>query len=88
MRRQQIVTLARFTLLEAWRTRLLWLFLIALALIFGATWFIQQLAITESARVQITFSAAATRLAAVFVLSLHILTSIVREFDDKGLELT
>ena len=88
MRRQQIVTLARFTLLEAWRTRLLWLFLIALALIFGATWFIQQLAITESARVQITFSAAATRLAAVFVLSLYILTSIVREFDDQGLELT
>ena len=88
MRRQQIVTLARFTLLEAWRTRLLWLFVIALALIFGITCFIQQLAITESARMQIAFSAAATRLAAVFVLSLHILTSIVREFDDKGLELT
>ena len=88
MRRQQIVTLARFTLLEAWRTRLLWLFVIALALIFSATFFVQQLAITESARMQIALSAAATRLAAVFLLSLHILTSIVREFDDKGLELT
>ena len=88
MRRRPIVTLARFTVLEAMRTRLLWLIVIALAVLFVVAGFIQQLAITESARVQIAFSAAATRLIAVFVLSLHILTSIVREFDDKGLELT
>jgi hypothetical protein len=88
MRRRQIVTLAHFTLIEAMRTRLLWLFVIALALVFAAAIFIQQLAITDSARMQIAFSAAATRLVAVFVVSLHILTSMVREFDDKGLELT
>ena len=88
MGRQQIVTLARFTLLEALRTRLLWLLVIALALVFGAAYFVQQLAITESARMQIVFSAAATRLLTVFVLSLYILTSVVREFNDKGLELT
>ena len=88
MRRQQIATLARFTLLEALRTRLLWLFVIALAVLFVVAGFMQQLAITESARMQIAFSAAATRLTAVCVLSLHILTSMVREFDDKGLELT
>ena len=88
MRRRQIVTLARFTLLEAWRTRVLWLFIMALALIFGAAFFVQQLAITESLRIEIAVSAAATRFVAVCVLSLHILTSIVREFDDKGLELT
>ena len=88
MRHRQIVTIARFTLLEAWRTRLPWLFVIVLGLILGAAYFIQQLAITESARLQITFSAATTRFAAVFVLSLHILTSMVREFNDKGLELT
>jgi len=88
MGRQQIVTLARFTLLEAWRTRLLWLFVIALTLVFGAAYFVQQLAITESARVQTVFAASASRLVAVFVLSLYILTSLVREFNDKGLELT
>jgi hypothetical protein len=88
MGRQQIATLARFTLLEAARTRLMWLFVIALALVFGATFFVQQLAITESARMQVAFSAAATRLVSVFVLSLYILTSLVREFNDKGLELT
>jgi ABC-type transport system involved in multi-copper enzyme maturation permease subunit len=88
MGRQQIVTLARFTLLEALRTRLPWLFLIALVAVYTTSYFVQQLAITESARMQIVFAAAASRLVAVFVLSLYILTSVVREFNDKGLELT
>jgi len=88
MANTRIVTIARFTLLEAVRTRLPWLFIILLGLVLGTAYFIQQLAITESARMQIAFSAAATRFAAVFVLSLHILTSMVREFNDKGLELT
>ena len=88
MRSQQIVTIARFTVLEAWRTRLPWLFVVVLGLILGAAYFLQQLAITESTRLQIAFSAAVTRFAAVFILSLHILTSIMREFNDKGLELT
>ena len=88
MGRQQIVTLARFTLLEAVRTRLLWLFIVALGGVYAIAYFVQQVAITESARMQIVFSAAASRLVAVFVLSLYILTSVVREFNDKGLELT
>jgi ABC-type transport system involved in multi-copper enzyme maturation permease subunit len=88
MTQRHILTLARFTLLEALRTRLLWLFVMALALVFAAAYFLQQLAITESDRIQIVVSAAASRLVAVFVLSLYILTSIVREFNDKGLELT
>ena len=88
MGRQQIVTLARFTLLEAARTRLMWLFVLALCGVYGVAYFVQQLAITESTRIHIVFSAAASRLVAVFVLSLYILTSIVREFNDKVLELT
>lgn len=88
MTHRRILTLARFTLLEAWRTRLPLLFVVALAVVFGAAYFFQQLAITESVRLQIVFSAAASRLVAVFVLSLYILTCIVREFNDKGLELT
>ena len=84
---QQIVTIARFTVLEAVRTRLPWLFVIVLGLVLGAAYFLQQLAITESSRIQIGFAAAAARVAAVFVLSLHVLTSVVREFNDKGLEL-
>lgn len=88
MRHPQIATIARFTLIEALRTRLAWLFVIVLALILVTAYFIQQLAITESSRLQVGFAAAAARLATVFMLSLHILTSMVREFNDKGLELT
>ena len=88
MNHRRILTLARFTLLEAWRTRLPVLFMITLALVYAAAYFFRELAITESTRVQIVFSAAASRLAAVFVLSLYILTCVVREFNDKGLELT
>ena len=88
MRHRQIATIARFTLLEALRTRLAWLYVIVLALILLTSYFIQQLAITETARLQVGFAAAAARLATVFVLSLHILSSMVREFNDKGLELT
>ena len=87
MRYHQIVTIGRYTLLEAYRTRLPWLVLIVLAAIMSASFFIQQLAITESARMQAAFTAAATRFAMVFVLSLHVLNSMVREFNDKVLEL-
>ena len=87
MGRHQIATLARYTLLEARSTRLIWLYAGALLLVFAAALFVHQLAITESMRVLIAFSAAATRLVAVFVLSLHVITSLVREFNDKGLEL-
>lgn len=87
MGRHQIVTLARYTVLEARSTRLVWLYAGALLLVFAAAVFVHQLAITESMRVLIGFSAAATRLVAVFVLSLHVITSLVREFNDKGLEL-
>ncbi len=88
MRSRQIVTIARFTLLEALRTRLFWLFIALMLVILGLGYFMQQLAITESARLQTAFSAAALRFAAVFVLSVHVLASVIREFNDKGLELT
>jgi hypothetical protein len=52
-----------------------------------ASLFVQQLAIAESTRVQTGFLAASTRIAMVFVLSLHVASSMAREFNDKGTEL-
>lgn len=88
MPHSRIATLVRYTLIEALRTRLPWVLLLALGAVHLTAWFLQVLAIAESARTQIAFSAAATRLAMVFVLSLHVVASMVREFNDKGLELT
>lgn len=84
---RQILTIARFTLLEAIRTRLPLVVIAVFGLAWASSFFIQQIAITESARFQASFFAASARLAAVFMLVLYITSSIAREFNEKGLEL-
>lgn len=85
--RSQIFTIARFTLLEAARTRLPWLVLAAILIAFLGSLFAREIAITETARVQTALFAASLRVAAVFIVGLYVMTSIIREFNDKGLEL-
>jgi hypothetical protein len=87
MMRRQVSTIARYTVLEAWRTRLFALVAIVLALVLGAGYFVQQIAITDTLRIQAAFSGALARVAMVFVVSLHVVNSMIREFNDKGLEL-
>ena len=74
----KVLTIARFTLLEAVRTRLLWIVLVILALLFLASLFVQHISVTETARMQTGFLAATARMAAVLVLSLHLAGSMVR----------
>lgn len=81
-----ITTIGRYTALEAIRTRLPLTVLLVLAVLFGASLFIRELAVTESSRFQLGLYAAAARLCAVFMASLYVLASISREFHDKGLE--
>lgn len=83
---QQITTIARYTLLEAMRTRLPTLVTAAIALLVAASFFVQQIAITESTRMQTGFYAASMRLASVFIAGLYVAASIMREFNDKGLD--
>ncbi|MGH8727969.1 MAG: ABC transporter permease [Burkholderiales bacterium] len=85
--RAQILTIARYTLLEAARTRLPWLVLAAILIAFLASLFAREIAITESARMQTALYAASLRLASVFIIGLYVMTSMIREFNDKGLEL-
>jgi ABC-type transport system involved in multi-copper enzyme maturation permease subunit len=85
--KSRIATIARFTLLEAGRTRLPALGLLAIGLVLGASFFIEHLAITESGRFQTAFYAAAVRFAAVFIVAFYALASVAREFDDKGLDM-
>ena len=83
----KVLTIARFTLLEAARTRLLGIVVIILALLFLGSLFVQHISVTETTRMQTGFLAATARMAAVFVLSLHVAGSMVREFNDKGVDL-
>jgi ABC-type transport system involved in multi-copper enzyme maturation permease subunit len=84
---RQIATIARYTLLEALRTRLPSLVLAAIVLFAAAGFFVQEIAITESLRLQTGFYAASMRLAAVFMAGLYVLASVTREFNDKGLDI-
>jgi len=84
---RQIGTIAFYTLLEALRNRLMWL-IIAVALIaIGISGFLNELALTESRQIQIALLAALLRFSAVFLIATFVVTSMVREFNDKGLEL-
>jgi len=80
-------TIAVFTLLEARRNRLLWLILALLVAGFGLAEFIGEVAITETRQYQSGFLGSLLRASAVFMISLFVITTMVREFNDKGLEL-
>lgn len=87
MRVHRIATISRLTLLEAWRTRLPWLFGALLAAVLAGAVFVGELTITESTRIQAGFCGSLLRAGAVLVMCLHVIGSMVREMNDKGLEL-
>jgi ABC-type transport system involved in multi-copper enzyme maturation permease subunit len=84
--KSRAATIARYTLIEALRTRLPAIVLIVLALTVAAGLFVEQIAITEGARFRAGFYAAAARWVAVFIVALHVLSAVAREFDDKVLD--
>jgi len=84
---KQIVSIALYTLLEALRNRLSWLVLVVALLGIGLSGFLNEMALTESQQTQVALLAAFYRFAAAFLLATFVVTSMVREFNDKGLEL-
>jgi hypothetical protein len=80
-------TLARFVLLEGWRSGLPLLALACIVLAAALAGFVAQVAITESHALQVVLIAAALRAAAVFLIGVHVVSSTLREMNDKGLEL-
>jgi ABC-type transport system involved in multi-copper enzyme maturation permease subunit len=82
-----VLTIARYTVLEALRNRLPVLVLAVLFAGVGLGMFLKQVAITETAQIQGAMLASLYRLAAVFTLASFVIVSQVREANDKGLEL-
>lgn len=80
-------TLARTVLLEARRGGLPWLALAALAVGLGAAAFLSQVALTETAALQLAVLAALLRACAVFLVAAQVTAGTLREIQDKGLEL-
>jgi Cu-processing system permease protein len=83
----QITTIARYTLLEAIRTRLPQLVAAVVVLLGATSLFVHAIAVTESTRMQVGIYASSTRLASVFIASMYVLASVTREFNDKGLDI-
>jgi len=83
----QTRTIAFYTLLEALRNRLMWLVVMIALIGIGISGFLGELAITESREIQGALLAAFLRFAAVFLLATFVVTGMVRELNDKGLDL-
>lgn len=82
-----VIAIAAFTFLEAVRNRLFSLTVVGLICLLGLAAFIGQLAIVETKLIQATLIGSAMRLFAICIVSLFVITSTVREFNDKGFEL-
>ena len=82
-----ILTLSRYVLVEARRSALPWLACAAALGALALSAFLAQVAIVESAALQTTACAAMLRLCAVFLVATHVVASVVREANDKGVEL-
>ncbi len=82
-----LATIARFTLFEALRNRLLWLAVVLVIIGYAGSALIAQVAITDTSAYQAGLLSAFLRLGMVFTAALFVVTSMVREQQDKGLEI-
>jgi hypothetical protein len=79
--------LARLVLVEARRGGLPWLAAGSLALAVLLAAFLSQVALTEARALQLAVVAALLRASAVFLIAVQVSASVMREVNDKGLEL-
>ena len=82
-----LLVVACYVLIEARRGGLVWVSLGALALALLLAAFLGQVSITESGDTRVLAAAALLRAMAVFLLAAHVVGSLGREFNDKGVEL-
>jgi hypothetical protein len=82
-----VATIARYTLLEARRSSLPWLGLGCIALALAMAAFLSQVALTEGVRLQLATAGALLRACAVFLIAAHVVASIARDANEKGIEL-
>jgi len=82
----RLSAVVRFTMLEAWRSRLPWLLLLTLACAFAASQLAAELAITEGGRFRAALLAGGVRFAWVFIFAVYVIGSLTRELNERGFE--
>ena len=83
----KILTISKFTIIESLRNRFLLLSFLVIAISFSLVEFIEDLAITEHRVTQVAILAAFLRMSAVVIITLFVVSSTVRELNDKTLEM-
>ena len=84
--KNRIAAIARYSVLEALRTRLPLLSVVVIGTLAAASFFVREISISESARIHTAFYAATVRFATVFLAALHVISSVSREFQEKGFD--
>ena len=87
LRRSPWITVAYYTLVEALRSGLPWLAAACVLGVLGLSGFLSQVAIADAAALQASAAGALLRAGAVFLIAAHVVASVSREANDKGLEL-
>lgn len=87
MNHNLLITIAKYSIWEAIRDKFLIFIGIGFIAFFFISLFIGELAITEGIEMQSAILGSGLRLFSVFTMGLFVITSMVREFNDKGFEL-
>jgi ABC-type Na+ efflux pump permease subunit len=87
MNHNLLLTIAKYSIWEAVRDKFLIFIIIGVAVFFCASLFVGELAITEGIQIQAAILSSTLRLFCVFTVGLFVITSMIREFNDKGFEL-
>jgi len=82
-----ITTIARYSLLEAVRGKIIWIMVSLLLLSVMLSLFIGETTLTETRETQVAFMAGFLRLSSVMVIIFFVVSSISRDFQDKSVEL-
>lgn len=83
----RIFAITKYSIIEAMSDRFIYLIAIGFLIILLVSAFVSELAITETSQTQVAIQSYLLRLFCVFTLSLFVITSMIREFNDKGFEL-
>lgn len=81
---RKILAIARFTFLDAIRSRFLWIAFGVMFVLSAASLLLHELSITDSLRIQIGVLAPALRFSLAFVLAAFIISTLQREFNEQG----
>ncbi|MCK5334719.1 MAG: hypothetical protein KAQ67_01085, partial [Gammaproteobacteria bacterium] len=82
-----VLTIARYSLLEAIRGKIIWIIAALLILSVLLSLFISQTALTETQESQVALMAGFLRLSSMLVMIFFVVSSVARDFQDKSIEL-